>query len=49
VSSADIFSDMGLLQMQKSELFGAKTSDFSKFMVCPHGQVGGDCNSVGIL
>jgi len=24
--------------MRTSTLFGAKTSDFSKFMVCPHGQ-----------
>jgi len=32
----------GVLKMQTSALFGAKTSDFSKFMVCPHGQGGGD-------
>jgi len=34
------FSDkMGkVLQMRASALFGAKTSDFLKFMVCPHGQ-----------
>jgi len=31
----------GVLQMRTSILFGAKTSDFSKFMVCPHGQWGG--------
>jgi len=24
--------------MRTSALFGAKTSDFSKLMVCPHGQ-----------
>jgi len=27
--------------MRMSELFGAKTSDFSKFIVCPHVQGGG--------
>jgi len=26
------------LQMLTSALFGAQNSDFSKFMVCPHGQ-----------
>jgi len=26
--------------MRTSALFGAKTFDFSKFMVCPHGQGG---------
>jgi len=26
--------------MRMSALFGAKNSDFSKFMVCPHGQGG---------
>jgi len=26
--------------MRTSAIFGAKTSDFSKFMVCPHGQEG---------
>jgi len=26
--------------MRKSALFGAKTSDFSKFILCPHGQGG---------
>jgi len=26
--------------MRTSALLGAKTSDFSKFMVCPHGQGG---------
>jgi len=35
------FSDKGALQMWTSELFGAKILEFSKFMVCPHGQVGG--------
>jgi len=24
--------------MRMSALFGAKTSDFSKFLICPHGQ-----------
>jgi len=28
----------GVLQMWTSALFGTKTPDFSKFMVCPHGQ-----------
>jgi len=27
--------------MQTSALFGEKTSEFSKFMVCPHEQGGG--------
>jgi len=27
-----------VIQMWTSALFGAKTSDFSKFMVCPHEQ-----------
>jgi len=39
------FSDKGegeVLQMRTSALLGAKNPDFSKFMVCPHGQgVGG--------
>jgi len=40
VSSADIFwtRGEGVLQMRTSTLFGVKNSDFSKFMVCPHGQ-----------
>jgi len=28
----------GVLQMRTSALFGAKTPQFSKFMVCLHGQ-----------
>jgi len=28
------------LQLWTSTLFGAKTSDFPKFVVCPHGQEG---------
>jgi len=36
------FADKGeeVLQMRTSALFGAKTPDFSKLMVCPHGQGG---------
>jgi len=34
-------SDADVLQV----LFGAKNSDFSKFMVCPHGK-GGERNEV---
>jgi len=37
------FADKGggkVLQMRTSARFGTKTSDFSKFMVCPHGQGG---------
>jgi len=30
----------GILHVRMSALFGAKTSDFSKFMVCPNGQGG---------
>jgi len=33
-------ADKGVLQKQMPTLFGAKSSDFSKFMVCPHGQGG---------
>jgi len=33
--------------MQTSALFSAKTSDFSKFMVCPHGQGGGGLSQCG--
>jgi len=36
------FFGEGGLQMRKSALFGAKKSDFSKFMVYPHGQRGED-------
>jgi len=35
------------LQMRTSALFGAKTSEFSKFMMCPRGQ--GDMSSADIL
>jgi len=38
LSRAD--KEEGVLQMQTSALFGTKTSDFSKFMVCPHRQEG---------
>jgi len=34
------FRTKGGLQKRTSALFGAKTSDFSKFMMCPHGQGG---------
>jgi len=34
------FVETGVLQMRTSALFGAKISHFSKFMVCPHRQVG---------
>jgi len=30
----------GFLQMRMSHFLAKKTSDFSKFMVCPHGQEG---------
>jgi len=39
--SADILRTRGVLQMWMFALFGAKSSDFLKFMVCPHGQGGG--------
>jgi len=32
--------------MRTSTLFGVKTSDFLKFMVCPHGQGGGGVEPV---
>jgi len=32
------FTARGVLQMRTSTLFGAKTPDISKFMVCPHRQ-----------
>jgi len=33
--------------LQTSALFGAKTSDFSKFMVCPYGQEGAGLSQCG--
>jgi len=36
LSSADTLLTREENQMQTSALFGAKTSDFSKFVVCPH-------------
>jgi len=33
--------------MWTSALFGAKTLDFSKFMVCPHGHGGGGLSQCG--
>jgi len=33
-----------VLQMHKFVLFGAKNSDFLKFMLCPHGQDGREIN-----
>jgi len=38
LSIADIFRTRGFLQMRTSALFGVKTSNFWKFMVCSHGQ-----------
>jgi len=38
LSNADILRTRGVLQMRTSALFAAKPSNFSKFMVCPHGQ-----------
>jgi len=39
LSSAYIMRTRGFLRMMRtSALFGAKTKDFSKFMMCPHGQ-----------
>jgi len=38
LSNADIFRTKGVLQMQTSALFGAKTSNFLKFNDCSHGQ-----------
>jgi len=35
--------------MWTSALFGPKTSNFSKFMVCPHGQGGGGWASADIF
>jgi len=35
---------VGVLQLRTSALFGAKNSDFSKSMVCPHGQGGRGVN-----
>jgi len=32
------FANKGILQMPVSALFGAKNTDFSKFMVCPYEQ-----------
>jgi len=48
LSSADIFRTRGrgVLQMRTSALFWAKTSDFSKFIVCPHGQRGREVEPV---
>jgi len=42
LSSADILQTRGegVLQMWTSALLGAKTSEFSKFMGCPHAQGG---------
>jgi len=37
LASAGILRSRGILQMRTSAIFGAKTSDFSKFMVYPHG------------
>jgi len=44
VYSADIlWTRRGFtLQMRTSAFFGAKTLDFSKFIVCPHGQEGSE-------
>jgi len=41
-ASADIFltKERGFLEILASALFGAKTSDVLKFMVCPHGKGG---------
>jgi len=46
--SADILRTREILQMRTSILFGAKTSDFSKFMVCPHGQGMRGLNQCGL-
>jgi len=35
-----------VLQKRTSALLGAKTSEFSKFMLCPHGQGGEFCANV---
>jgi len=40
LSSADILRTRGILQMRTSALFFKKTPNFSKFIVCPHGQGG---------
>jgi len=40
VVSCGHFADKEVLQMRTSAFFGTKTSDFSKFMVCPNGQGG---------
>jgi len=37
LSSADIFRTRKVLQVRTSTLFSAKTSNFSKFMMCPQG------------
>jgi len=40
------FCGQGFLQMRTFALFGAKTLDFPKFMVCPHGQGGWEAEPV---
>jgi len=55
VSSADIFfcnlrtffgqGGRGFIQMRTSSLFGEKTLEFSKFVVCPNGKDGGSLAS----
>jgi len=49
LSSADIFRTRGVLQMRTFALLEVKSSDFSKFMMCPHGQGGKGWTSADIL
>jgi len=37
----------GFFRCGRPHFFGAKTSDFSKFIVCPHGQGVGELNQFG--